>query len=184
MTDLAERVYRSVLVVRCQAGDRVAFEDLVEFYQPRLHHFLASMVGDQHATDDLLQEVWFEVFRGVARLADPGAFPAWLYRIARHRALRELRKKRPPQSSLEGLDILAEEPEDDDFSAEDAERVHAAMGQLALDHREMLLLRFFEGMNYEEIAAVTGCQLGTVRSRIYYAKRALRRVMEEVLQHE
>jgi RNA polymerase sigma-70 factor (ECF subfamily) len=182
MTDLTERVYRSVLVVRCQAGDRAAFLELVELYQPRLRYFLASMAGDEHAADDLLQEVWFDVYRGVARLADPGAFPAWLYQIARHRVQRELRKKRQPPSSLEGIDLAEEE--DDDFSAEDAERVHAALGKLALEHREVLLLRFFEGMSYEDIAAVTGCQLGTVRSRIHYAKRALRRVMEGVLQNE
>ena len=182
MTDIAERVYRSVLVVRCQAGDRAAFEELIELHQPRLRYFLASMAGDDHA-DDLLQEVWFDVYRGVARLADPGAFPAWLYRIARRRALAVLRKKRQPLSSLEGMD-LAGEGEDDDFSAEDAQRVHSALGRLAPEHREVLLLRFFEGMAYEDIARVTGCQLGTVRSRIHYAKRAVRRVLEGVLQHE
>jgi RNA polymerase sigma-70 factor (ECF subfamily) len=182
MSDIAERVYRSVLVVRCQAGDRAAFEELVELYQPRLRYFLARMVGDDHAADDLLQEVWFDVYRGVARLADPGAFAAWLYQIARHRALGELRKKRQPLSSLEGIDP-AEEGEDDDFSAEDAERVHAALGRLAPEHREVLLLRFVEGMAYEDIARVTRCQLGTVRSRIHYAKRALRRVMEGARQH-
>jgi RNA polymerase sigma-70 factor (ECF subfamily) len=183
MSDIAERVYRSVLVVRCQAGDHAAFEELVELCQPRLRYFLASMVGDDHAADDLLQEVWLEVYRGLARLADPGAFPAWLYRIARHRALATLRKKRQHLSSLEGID-LAGSAEEDDFSAEDAEHVHAALGRLAPEHREVLLLRFFEGMSYEDIAAVLGCQLGTVRSRIHYAKRALRRAMEGVPQHE
>ena len=183
MTDIAERVYRSVLVVRCQAGDRAAFEELVGLYQPRLRYFLARMVGDDHAADDLLQEVWFDVYRGVARLADPGAFPAWLYRVARRRALAALRSRRQLPSSLEGLDLAGEEA-DDDFSAEDAERVHAGLGRLAPEHREVLLLRFAEGMAYEDIARVTGCRLGTVRSRIHYAKRALRRVMQEVLQNE
>ncbi len=183
MNDIAERIYRSVLVVRCQAGDRAAFEELVELYQPRLRYFLVRMVGEDHAADDLLQEVWLDVYRGVARLADPGAFPAWLYRIARNRTLAELRKRRHPLSSLEGID-LAEEEEEDDFSAEDAERVHAALGRLAPEHREVLLLRFVEAMTYEEIADITGCQLGTVRSRIHYAKRALRRVMEKAAQHE
>jgi RNA polymerase sigma-70 factor (ECF subfamily) len=183
MTDIAERVYRSVLVVRCQAGDQSAFEELVALYQPRLRYFLARMVGDDHAADDLLQEVWFDVYRGVARLADPGAFATWLYRIARRRALGVLRKRRQPLASLDGID-LAEDEEEDDFSAEDAERVHAALGQLAAEHREVLLLRFIEEMTYEDIARVTGCQLGTVRSRIHYAKRALRRVMEKVRQHE
>jgi RNA polymerase sigma-70 factor (ECF subfamily) len=183
MTDLAERVYRSVLVVRCQAGDLAAFEELVGLYHARLRYFLASMVGEEHAADDILQEVWFDVYRGVARLADPGTFTAWVYRIARHRALRELRKRRQPLSSLEGID-LAGEGDEDEFSAEDAERVHAALGRLAPEHREVLLLRFFEGLAYEDIAAVTGCNLGTVRSRLHYAKRALRRVMEGVPQYE
>src|SRR5580692_11762955 len=104
MTDIAERVYRSVLVVRCQAGDRAAFEELIGLYQPRLRYFLAGMVGDDHTADDLAQEVWFDVFRGVVRLSDPDAFRAWLYRIARHRALVELRKKHLPSSSLDGID--------------------------------------------------------------------------------
>jgi RNA polymerase sigma-70 factor (ECF subfamily) len=183
MTDIAEKVYRSILVVRCQAGDRAAFAELVELHTPRLRYFLARMIDDDHAADDLLQAVWLDVYRGLASLADPGAFHAWLYRIARHRVLRDLRKKRQPLSSLEGID-LAEEDADDDFSAEDAERVHAALGQLPSEQREAILLRFFEGMTYEDIARVTGCHVGTVRSRIHYAKRALRRVLKEALQNE
>jgi RNA polymerase sigma-70 factor (ECF subfamily) len=182
MIDPTERVYRTVLVVRCQAGDRAAFEELVDLYQGRLRYYLVRMVGDDHAAQDLLQEVWFEVYRSVPRLADPGAFPTWLYRIAHHRALRELRKKPQPLSSLEGIDLPDEDEED--FSSEDAERVHAALGQLPPESREVLLLRFFEGLAYEDIARVLGCQLGTVRSRIHYAKHALRRLMERVSQHE
>jgi RNA polymerase sigma-70 factor (ECF subfamily) len=171
--------------VRCQAGDRAAFEELVELYQQRLHYFLAKMVGDVHAADDLLQEVWFDVYRGLAKLADPGAFPAWVYRIARHRALRALRKKRQPLCSLAGVELVGKEEEDTgDFSAEDAARVHAALEKLAPEHREVLLLRFIEEMTYEDMARVIGCQLGTVRSRLHYAKRALRRVMQEVPHHE
>ena len=174
MADGAERVYRSVLVVRCQAGDRTAFEELVALYQPRLHYFLARMIGEDHAADDLLQEVWFDVYRGVARLADPGAFPAWLYQIARRRALGSLRKRHTPPLSLEGINVPNHEAADDDFSAEDAERAYTALEHLAPEHREVLLLRFIEEMSYEDIARVTGCPLGTVRSRIHYAKRALR----------
>jgi RNA polymerase sigma-70 factor (ECF subfamily) len=84
---------------------------------------------------------------------------------------------------LDGIDLVAGE-EADDFSAEDAEHVHTALGLIAPEHREVLLLRFVEEMSYEDIARVTGCQLGTVRSRIHYAKRALRRVMEGVRQYE
>src|SRR5947207_1319450 len=64
MTDRVERLFRSVLVVRCQAGDGTAFAELIGLYQPRLRYFLARLVGDEHAADDLLQEVWVTVYRG------------------------------------------------------------------------------------------------------------------------
>jgi RNA polymerase sigma-70 factor (ECF subfamily) len=83
----------------------------------------------------------------------------------------------PPSSSIELVDIAGDD-DVDDFSAEDAQRIHVALGRLAPEQREVLLLRFMEGMSYEEMARVTGCQLGTVRSRLYYAKRALRRLLE------
>ena len=71
-----------------------------------------------------------------------------------------------------------------DFSPEDGQRIHAALDELALEHREVLLLRFLEDMAYEDIAAVTGCQMGTVKSRLYYAKRALRGMLERSVIHE
>ena len=67
-----------------------------------------------------------------------------------------------------------------EFTPEDAARIHDALDGLALEHREVLMLRFLEGMTYEQIAAISGCGVGTVKSRLYYAKRALRRVLEEM----
>ncbi|HEV3260057.1 MAG TPA: sigma-70 family RNA polymerase sigma factor [Gemmataceae bacterium] len=183
MTEIADRVYRSLLVLRCQAGDRAAFEELVASYQQRLRYFLRKMLRDTQSADDLLQDVWIAVFRGVGRLADPAAFPAWLYQVARRQVCRALRKRRQPHYPLEEID-LAEDDREEDFSAEDAERVHAALEQIAPEHREVLLLRFMEEMPYEDIARVIGCQVGTVRSRLHYAKHALRRVIERTVPHE
>ena len=78
-------------------------------------------------------------------------------------------------------DPSAEAP---DFSPEDGQRIHAALDELTLEHREVLVLRFLEDMAYEDIAAVTGCQMGTVKSRLYYAKRALRGILERSVIHE
>jgi RNA polymerase sigma-70 factor (ECF subfamily) len=183
MTDIADRLHWSLLVVRCQAGDQAAFEELVTEYQPRLRYFLGKMLRDPHAADDLLQEVWFAVFRDLRRLRNPGAFPAWLYRLARHRVYRELRN-RQTFSSLDGIDVPAEAGAEADFSAEDAERVHAALDRLAPEHREVLLFRFIEEMSYEDIARVIGCPLGTVRSRLHYAKHELRRILERTHAHD
>jgi RNA polymerase sigma-70 factor (ECF subfamily) len=177
MNDLADRFYRQMLVVRCQTGEGDAFAELVAWYQPRLRYFLRKMLPDAGGTEDALQDVWLDVFRGIGRLADPGAFATWLYRIARCRAWRERRRRRLPACTLEDLDV-PDPAEEDDFTAEDAAAVHAALDHLSPEHREVLLLRFMEEMSYEDIARVTGCPLGTVRSRLSYAKRGLRRALE------
>jgi RNA polymerase sigma-70 factor (ECF subfamily) len=176
MADAAGRIYERLLIVRCQVGDDAAFREVVGAYAPRLRYYLRKLLGASADVEDVLQDVWFDVVRGVPRLADPGAFPAWLYRVARGRASRQLRGRRPPLQLIEEIDVSDED--DDEFSAEDAGRVHAALDGLAPEHREVLVLKFLEEMSYEAIAEVVGCPVGTVRSRIHYAKRALRRVLE------
>jgi RNA polymerase sigma-70 factor, ECF subfamily len=177
MTEAADDIYERLLVVRCQTGDEAAFTELVERYGPRLRYFLRKLLGSPERADDAWQDVWFDVFRHVPRLADPGAFRAWLYRIARDRAFGKLRKARR-ELSLDGEEPIADAAADDEFSAEDAAQIHAALDRIPAEQREVLVLRFLEEMSYDEIARVVGCQLGTVRSRIHYGKRALRRILE------
>jgi RNA polymerase sigma-70 factor (ECF subfamily) len=184
MTDTTDRLYETVLVLRCQAGDEAAFAELVERYQPRLRYYLRKMLRDMQGAEDALQDVWLDVFRAVARLADAGAFRAWLYRIVRDRAVRELRKRRPPPRPLQEADAIDGRAEEPDFTVEDVERIHAGLDELAAEHREVLVLRYVEDMTYEEIARVVGCQVGTVRSRLHYAKRALRGVLERANLHD
>jgi RNA polymerase sigma-70 factor, ECF subfamily len=178
MTDAADRLYETVLVLRCQSGDEAAFAELVERYQARLRYYLRKMLREVHGAEDALQDVWLDVFRGVSRLADAGAFRAWLYRIARDRAFRQLRKRRPPYQPLEEVEVTDKGAEEEHFTAEDVERIHSAFDELAAEHREVLVFRYVETMTYEEIARIVGCQVGTVRSRLHYAKRALRSVLE------
>jgi len=177
MTDAADRLYERVLVLRCQARDEDAFEEIVVRYTPRLRYYLRKMLGGVQAVEDVLQEVWLDAFRGITRLIEPGAFPAWIYRLARDRAFRELRRRRL-YLPLEDFHSIDEAGDAGEFSAEDANRIHGALDTLMPEHREVLVLRFIEGMTYEEIAGIVGCHLGTVRSRLHYAKRALRRVIE------
>jgi RNA polymerase sigma-70 factor, ECF subfamily len=177
MTDASDRLYERVLVLRCQARDEAAFEEIVARYTHRLRYYLRRMLGGVLAAEDALQEVWLDAFRGLPGLIEPGAFPAWIYRLARDRAFRELRRRRS-YLPLEDFDVIDEAGGLDDFSSDDAARIHQALDALPPEHREVLVLRFIESMTYEQIAGIVGCQLGTVRSRLHYAKRALRRVIE------
>jgi RNA polymerase sigma-70 factor (ECF subfamily) len=179
MTDAAERLYEQLLVLRCQAGDEDAFGELVARYHPRLRYYLRRILPNADHADDVLQEVWLAVFRALPRLADPAALAAWLYRIARDKASLQWRV-RPPELFVDVLDFdLVEEPsQDNEFRQEDAQEIHASLDQLAPEQREVLVLRFLEDMTYQQIAKVTGCPIGTVRSRLYYAKSALRQAIE------
>jgi RNA polymerase sigma-70 factor (ECF subfamily) len=179
MTDPADELYERVLVVRCQAGDPVAFAELVDRYQPRLRYYLHKMLAGSSAAEDATQDVWYDVFRAVPRLVNPGAFRAWLYRIARDRAWRVLRRRPPPHRPIDDVEV-ASNGAVDEFTADDADRVHAALNMLAPEHREVVVLRFIEDMTYDDIARVAGCPVGTVRSRLHHAKRALRRILEEI----
>ncbi len=185
MSDEVERLYERLLVLRCQTGDEAAFAELVARHAPQLAYYLRKLLGGGRSVEDILQEVWLDVFRHVPRLRQPEAFSAWLYRIARDRAYRELRKKRPKPVSLG-----EHEPADDasenghEFTAEDAAGIHAALDELPAEQREVLMLRFLEELSYEEIAQIVGCQLGTVRSRLHNGKRALRRALSRKFHHE
>lgn len=178
MADAVERLHEQLLVLRCQAGDEGAFEELVARYHPRLRYYLRRILSRPDHADDVFQEVWLAVFRALPRLADPAALAAWLYRIARDKAAVQWRA-RPPERLLEVSDLVEEPSQNNEFCQEDAQEVHASLEQLGPEQREVLVLRFLEDMTYEQIAKVTGCPIGTVRSRLYYAKSALRQAIEQ-----
>ncbi|MCE5303891.1 MAG: sigma-70 family RNA polymerase sigma factor [Planctomycetaceae bacterium] len=177
MNDEAQRLREQLLVLRCQAGDEGAFEELVVHYHPRLRYYLRRILPRPDHADDVLQEVWLAVFQSLPRLADPTALAAWLYRIARNKASVQWRV-RPPERLLDVSDLVEEPSEDNEFRQEDAQEIHASLDQLSPEQREILVLRFLEDMTYQQIAKVTGCPIGTVRSRLYYAKSALRQAIE------
>jgi hypothetical protein len=89
-----DRLYEQLLVLRCQAGDEVAFEEIVGRYGPRLRYYLRKLLEDNDSVDDAIQDVWLDVLKSVTRLAEPAAFSTWLYRIAHARACREFRRRR------------------------------------------------------------------------------------------
>jgi RNA polymerase sigma-70 factor, ECF subfamily len=77
MTESADRLYERMLVLRCQTQDEVAFEELVERYSPRLRYYLRKMLGDSHQAEDVLQDVWWDAYRSLTKLADADAFRTW-----------------------------------------------------------------------------------------------------------
>jgi RNA polymerase sigma-70 factor (ECF subfamily) len=179
MSQAAEHLYEQVLVLRFQAGDQGAFTELVRRYHDRLRYYVRRLSVDESTVDDVLQEIWLKVFRGLPKLRQPRALSMWLYRIARNAALAEHRRQRAHVEFALQHEPQAPgaAPEHADFTPEDAGRIHAALERLPPHQRDVLLLRFLEALSYEDIADIVGTPVGTVRSRIHYAKCALRQAM-------
>jgi RNA polymerase sigma-70 factor, ECF subfamily len=170
-----------LLVLRCQAGDERAFARLLDGFGPRTLAYLRGLVGDD--AEDVQQEVWLAVYRGIHTLADPRAFRTWLFRTTRHRAIDFLRARRRERelvedAALEGGDAASPAEDDDPLAPLDASALAPALAELPPAQREVLLLRYQHDMSYAELALVTGCPVGTVRSRLHHAKRRLQELLE------
>src|SRR4029450_1024577 len=156
MTDPSDKSYEQLLLLRCQAGDDAAFTEIVERYSPRLRYYLRKMLGHSASVDDVLQEVWLGVLRGLPKLTDTMAFSAWIYRVARNHSAIAWRKHDQDSRVVAEFEARVESEDESEFDAEDAARVHAALDELAQERREVLVLRFLENMSYEDMAQATG----------------------------
>ena len=172
----SEQLYEQTLVVRSQIGDEAAFAELLTLHGPRLLRFTQRMMqSSPHEVADLTQEIWVAIYRALPQLRDTRKFLPWAFRIARDRIYRQYRRRMAPVQPIDEIPI-EEWPEPDEGNpAMDSEQLHQCLDTLSPEHREALVLRFLEQMSYEDIARVTGTTLGTVRSRIHYAKLALKR---------
>lgn len=174
-----EQLYERLLVLRCQAGDEPALAELIGRYHARLLFYLRRLLPSGGDVEAAVQDVWLSVHRQLPGLREVAAFRTWLYRIARDRGLVELRRKRLPVEPLVEQAVVADD--EPDFGPEDAEQVHRGLDRLSREQREVLVLRFLEEMSYDDIARVVGCQVGTIRSRLHYAKQALRTILEPTI---
>lgn len=141
----------------------------------------AGLSGGEQEAWVVLQETWIKVLRGIRRLREPHRLPAWLYSIARQTTLSHLRARYSEQSILfeSTGDISNIEDCSPELAFDNAEQVHYGLGQISLDHRDVLTLFFLQDLSVEDVAQVLHVPIGTVKSRLYYAKRALRGVLEK-----
>lgn len=182
-----ENAQNSLLVAAVLAGEPRAFGRLVERYQGRLLNFINRMIGDRERAEDLVQEAFIRVHRHLHRFDRSRKFSTWLYTIASNLAKNELRNRgRSPlvfvesaKPSWEGESTRMLQFEDSSTRPDDMfatrhlrELVERAVSELTEHHREVFVLRELEGRSYEEIAEITGCQLGTVKSRLNRARNA------------
>jgi RNA polymerase sigma-70 factor (ECF subfamily) len=164
------------LVRRWQRGETAAFEALVQRWQQPIARFLGRLAGRRDLVQDLCQEVFLRLYLAGPRYREAGAFSPWLYRIALNVARDAARRRRPDSQPLNG-----QEPAREDHHAEDAcarqelaEAMARAVAELPQPLREVLVLRHYEDMNFEQMGRLLGVPPSTLKSRFAVALQRLR----------
>ena len=181
----------SGVVAAFLGGDERAFQELVERYQTRLLNFIYRTIGDRERAEDLVQEVFIRVYRHLHRFDTSKKFSTWAYTIASNLAKNELRNR--SRNPLVLFQTITKNWQDEDrpLQFEDSttrpddlyrkrhlrQLVERATAQLPEHHREVFVLRELEGKSYEEIAEITSCNLGTVKSRLNRARNSFAEII-------
>jgi RNA polymerase sigma-70 factor (ECF subfamily) len=182
------------LVRRAREGDMGAYDDLVRKYQERIYATIYHMTSNHEDANDLAQEAFIKAFQALKSFKGGSSFYTWIYRIAVNKTINFLKqRKNRVQISLNDLDFNAEHdpdlvalisdktPRRDANLAELQEKLNAAMQKLSDYHRLVVTLHDVQGLSHEEIAKVMDCNIGTVRSRLFYARQQLQAYLSDYL---
>ena len=182
------------LVSQARRGDMDAYSSLVRRYQERIYATMYHMTSNHEDANDLAQESFIKAYQALKSFKGDSSFYTWLYRIAVNKAINFIKQRRNRvQLSLNDLDINAEH--DPDLVAlishktphraaalsELQEKLNAAILKLSEQHRAVVVLHDVQGLPHEEIAEIMGCNVGTVRSRLFYARQQLQGLLAEYL---
>lgn len=167
-------------VPQARAGESAAWDTLFRRYQLPLYVYVFELVGDEQASLDLVQETFIAAARHIGGLRDDTKFGGWLFGIAHQKCVQHWRKRKEIlfDEIPESRDEFEDGPDDLLIRREQETEFMNLLNQLPLPQRSVLLLHFVEGFSLEEIARITETQLGTAKSRLHYAKHALRKLLE------
>ena len=180
------------LVRAAQGGDMAAFEELVARHRDKIYARAYSMMRNEEEAVDLSQEAWVKGWQRLAQFHGESSFGTWMTRIVINLCLDQIRKQK--RQRTESIDELGEEsggverqmpavtinPTAGLEQTELRQRIDRALGQLSYEHRTVLVLHEFEELEYKEIAKVMGCSIGTVMSRLFYARRKLAALLADL----
>ncbi len=184
----------ALLVARAQAGDVRAYDDLVTRHRGRVYAMIRNMIHHEADAWDLAQEVFIKAWHALPRFEAKARFSTWLFRIT-HNVVCDFTRKRKVESvgefndeifGRDRIDPLAStapsEVESPDASLAHGElraKIESALAKLSEEHREAVLLKDVQGLSYKEIADAMGCSLGTVMSRLFYARQKLQALLKD-----
>jgi RNA polymerase sigma-70 factor (ECF subfamily) len=168
-------------VPQARAGEPAAWDALFRRYQLPLYVYVFELIRDEQAGLDIVQETFIAAVRHIGGLREDNKFGSWLFGIAHQKCLQRWRKRKEIlfDEIPESPDEFEDGPDDLLIRREQETEFMNLLNQLPLPQRSVLLLHFVEDFPLEEIARITETQLGTVKSRLHYAKKSLRKLLEE-----
>jgi RNA polymerase sigma-70 factor (ECF subfamily) len=184
------------LVRLAQRGDMAAFEELVARHRDKIYARALSMMRNEDEAIDLSQEAWVKGWQRLKQFQGESSFGTWMTRIVINLCLDQLRKhKRQRTESIEAMDeesggverhmpVLTVNPTAGLERNELRQRIDKALGQLSYEHRTVLVLHEFEEMEYKEIAKAMDCSIGTIMSRLFYARRKMAALLADLRKNE
>ncbi|MEY4918381.1 MAG: hypothetical protein RL616_2294 [Verrucomicrobiota bacterium] len=179
MPEVAE--HEQLPVAQARAGEPAAWDALFRRYQLPLYVYVFELVRDEQAGLDIVQETFIAAIKHLGSLREDSKFGSWLFGIAHQKVIQHWRKRREVlfDEIPESPDGLEDSPDDLLIQRERETEFMNLLNQLPLPQRSVLLLHFVEDFSLEEISRITEAQLGTVKSRLHYAKKSLRKLLEE-----
>jgi RNA polymerase sigma-70 factor (ECF subfamily) len=167
-----------LLVIRCQLGERAAFDELTERWHLPVWKYVRRQMGDDDAARDVAQDVWLRVLRGIGRLRDGSRLRPWLFGIARRALMDRLRQQyaAPPESDVDVGEVAADPALDS--PEEDLAAMEHELARLPATEREILTLFYLRELSLAQVADVLDVPVGTVKSRLFRARRMLRRGLD------
>jgi RNA polymerase sigma-70 factor (ECF subfamily) len=166
------------IVEAARSGDREAYANLIRVRGDRLFALAQRILRDVDRADDALQEALVIAWRDLPGLRDPGRFDAWLHRLVVRACLAEATRERRRIANLRVLPIDVPNAGDEFLSVADRDQLERGFRRLTPQQRALLVLRHFEGREPTEIAGILGIPVGTVRSRLHHAHRAMRAALD------
>src|SRR6186713_469663 len=180
------------LVKSAQQGDMAAFEELVARHRDKIYARAFSMLRNEEEATDLSQEAWVKGWQRLVQFQGDSSFATWMTRIVINLCLDQLRKKKRQRAeSIEEMDeesggverqmpVVTINPTERLERAELRQRIDKALSQLSETHRTVLVLHEFEHMEYKNIAKTMNCSIGTVMSRLFYARRKMAALLQDL----
>ncbi len=179
----AQQIALELLILRCQDGERSAWRLLIGQWHPRLLAHARRLINRPDAADDVVQDAWIAITRGLSRLDDPAAFRAWAYRIVSHKCadrIRQWKRDRKLEQSPNAVNPAspAHDPSMAEASDDDEAHLRHAIRALPPELHAVVAMHYREGMSLAEIAYALGIPTGTVKSRLFTARKRLAESLE------